>query len=359
MKFNYIFSVGESVIDTNTGEVLTISKRIGSGDTPAYKVIENGFLYNESALISADSHSKEEKEEEKQSEEKNIKEKREELYNFLCNVDTKNKEISKFARNLNLLALKDKITPAYGREKELEEIQELLERRTKPNVILTGKAGCGKTAIIEELARTFVNIALESDTTTPIIYDLSLNSLIGGAKYRGDFEERIKDMLETITYNSNIILFIDEIHMMNDLGRDANNSITFGQILKPMLARGEIRVIGATTTEEYNNSIAKDKALKRRFSTIEVNEITGESKKECAEKILTEYSNYFKIKTNNIIVDNILNIISTTMNQTVFPDNFINIIDETFARAKFKKKEEITNTEINETLTRHTGMLII
>lgn len=358
MKFDYLFAVGNKVVDTNTGELLTISRRIGGGNKPAYKVEENGFTYDEDVLIIAPIEETKENNTVEKDEKKEKEERKANYIRSLKTFDEYNKEISKFARNLNLLAIEKKLMPAYGREKEIEEIQQLLLRRTKPNVILTGKAGSGKTAIIEELANVFVNTAIETGEEVPIIYDFSLNSLISGTKYRGDFEERITDMIKTIL-NENVILFIDEIHMMNDLGKDSNNSISFGQILKPMLARGEIRVIGATTTEEYNNTIAKDKALQRRFSIINVKEINGTSKAICAEKILNEYSNYFGIKTNNIIIDNILNVINSTMKNTAFPDSFINVIDETLARAKFKKKKEITNTEINETLSRITGMLII
>lgn len=367
MKFNYMFKVGDTVIETNTGELLTIAKRIGNGEIPQYKVNENSYLFpetilapivkNENKTIEAEEYKEEYKKEEEKNMNKEKELRKEMLIDNLKEIDNRNKELSKCARNLNLLVLKEKISSAYGREKEIEEIQQLLLRRTKPNIILTGRAGSGKTAIIEELARTFVNKAIDTGEEMPIIYDFSLNSLISGARYRGDFEEKITNLLEKISNNKNIILFIDEIHMMNDLGRSADNSISFGQILKPMLARGEIRVIGATTTEEYNSTIAKDKALKRRFSTIEVFEI--KDKKDCAEKILNEYSSYFNIRTKNIIVDNILNVIDNTMKDTVFPDNFINVIDETLARVKFKKKEEITPTEINETLSRLTGMLII
>lgn len=287
-----------------------------------------------------------------------------ESYNSSCSV------LSKYSRNLNLLALQKKIDRVYGREMQIQQIMRIMLRKTKSNAILTGLAGCGKTAIAEGLAYEIAmsrveHIAKHYDDTTSIpellfsdyvIYDLSMNSLISGSRYRGDFEERMQDILDEISKHSNIIVFIDEIHQINEIG-NSEGSTNMGQILKPALARGDIRIIGATTTEEYKY-IKRDKALARRFCEIIIPELTGETALKCFENIVLDYGKYHKVNTEKIDCKAIMKTVAHTMPESVFPNNVIDIIDETFASARFDGKETVTMEDINRTISRITGYFI-
>lgn len=351
MKFNYKFNIGQIVF--YKGKALTIKRRVGNCDTPAYAVMEDIIVYFESELSEINTLSE-------YTPEQSDRDMKSEYKTYLQELDDRYSVLSEYSRNLNLLALKNELTPTYGRETEVDKIRTILLRRTKPNPILTGVAGCGKTAIIEELARTFVNYYLNTaDKNTPIIYDLSLNSLVSGTKYRGDFEGRLNSILNLLSRNENIVIFIDEIHSINDVGIAEGGATSAGQILKPALARGDIRCIGATTTEEYKKYIATDKALARRFSVVNIVPLAGTARTNCIEKIVAEYGTYFDIKTDSISASAIENIIDNIIPETVFPDNVIDIIDETLATAKFKKKNEITISDINITVSRMTGYLII
>lgn len=279
--------------------------------------------------------------------------------------------LSKYSRNLNLLALQNKIDKVYGRDTQIQQIMRIMLRKTKSNVVLTGLAGCGKTAIAEGLAYEIAtsrveHVAKHYDDTTPapdllfgnyIIYDLSMNSLLSGSKYRGDFEEKMQNILNEISEHPNIIVFIDEIHQINEIG-NSEGATSMGQILKPALARGDIRIIGATTTEEYKY-IKKDKALARRFCEIIIPELTGETALKCFENIVLDYGEYHKVKTEKIDCKTIMKTIAHTMPKSVFPNNVIDIIDETFASARFDGKEIVTMEDINKTISRITGYLVI
>lgn len=278
--------------------------------------------------------------------------------------------LSKYSRNLNLLALQERIDRVYGRDTQIQQIKRIMLRKTKSNAILTGMAGCGKTAIAEglayDIATSRVNhIAKYYEDTAPtpellfgdyIIYDLSMNALVGGAKYRGDFEERMQSILDEISRHSNVIVFIDEIHQINEIG-NSEGATNMGQILKPALARGDIRVIGATTTEEYKH-IKRDKALARRFCEIIIPELTGETALRCFENIVLDYGKYHKVKTEEVDCKAIMETVAQTMPKTVFPNNVIDIIDETFAAARFDGKERVTMADINKTISRITGFLV-
>ena len=210
----------------------------------------------------------------------------------LSSLNNHHSDLSGIARNLNLLALQDKLAPVFHRESEIEAIQKLMLRRTKPNALLTGPAGCGKTAIAEALAIHIANMRVawcseqakadreydkayakwldteggeepvRREVPKPplcdvVIYDLSMNAMLSGSRYRGDFEEKMQKVMDTCKRNPNIVLFIDEIHQMCEIGK-AEGATGMGQILKPALARAEVRVIGATTTEE-SALLKKDK----------------------------------------------------------------------------------------------------
>lgn len=269
--------------------------------------------------------------------------------------------LTKYSRVLNELALNKDINRAYGREKEVTRLKTILLKKTKPNAILTGIAGCGKTAIIEELAHSFVDEALIKNKPiedVPLIFDLSLNALISGAKFRGEFEERLQAILTELKDKTDIIVFIDEIHLLNDVG-GAEGAVSGGQILKPALSRGEIRCIGATTTEEYNKYLAKDKALKRRFTAIPVLQLSGDEKIDCIKKISKDYSNFFNIKISNNVVEELINIVNNIIPDTTFPDNVCDILDETLAQAKFNDRKTIKISDIKTVTGELHGILVI
>lgn len=358
MKHNYKYYVGQVVYFEGTTP-LTIKKRCGNFDTPHYWTEERERPFDESELLEnlIDNRTEEEKAEDR--EKKRIEEQRESYLRELERLDDNCLALSKYARNLNKLALIGKLPMTYGRQTEINNIRTILMRRTKPNPLLIGQAGCGKTAIIEELARQFVNERLETGNPyTPVIYDLSLNALISGARYRGDFEERLQEILNILAKKEKIIIFIDEIHQLNSIGNN-DGAVSAGQILKPALARGEIRCIGATTIDEYNKHITTDKALTRRFSIVQISTLTGELKKECVTNIVAEYGQYFGVNTDSISTDLLLDIIDNIIPETVFPDNVIDIVDETLAIAKFKGATEITDGDIKQTVSKQHNILIV
>ena len=184
--------------------------------------------------------------------------------------------------------------PVVGRDKELNQIIEVLLRKKKSNPILIGKAGVGKTAIIEELARRITLKQVPYPLLNKKIIELPMGDLVSGTKYRGEFEERLTKIIKEVIKNKDIILFIDEVHSMVNAG-GAEGAINASDILKPYLARGDIKVIGATTTEEYEKFIAKDKALERRFEVVMINEPTLEETKEILLGIKSSYEIHHKI----------------------------------------------------------------
>lgn len=247
--------------------------------------------------------------------------------------------------------LNDKV-PSFdkviGREKELNSLIETLLRKKKSNPLLIGPAGVGKTAIVEELARRIKEGEVPSSLENKIIIDLPMGDLVSGTKYRGEFEERLTKIIKEVIKNKNIILFIDEIHCMVNAG-GAEGAINAGDILKPYLARGDIRVIGATTTREYEKFIAKDKALERRFEVIKVDEPTLEETKEILNGLKESYEQHHNIKITDENIDDIVNLSNKYLFSRKNPDKTIDLLDSVCAYVK--RKSMIIKTDkksINE-----------
>jgi len=179
--------------------------------------------------------------------------------------------LDQFGRNLTQSAREGKLDPVIGREKEIERVMQVLSRRTKNNPVLIGEPGVGKTAVVEGLGQAIVKGEVPETLKDKQLYTLDLGSLVAGSRYRGDFEERLKKVLKEIRTRGDIILFIDELHTLVGAGA-AEGAIDAASILKPMLARGELQTIGATTLDEYRKHVEKDPALERRFQPIQVQE---------------------------------------------------------------------------------------
>lgn len=244
--------------------------------------------------------------------------------------------LDKFAANYNVLAMQGKFDLIVGKESEISSVCEILCRRTKNNPILLGDPGVGKTAIVEGLAQKIVSSEAPDFLINKIIYSLDLGSLIAGTKYRGQFEDRLKKVIDETKKNQNIILFIDEIHTLIGAGA-AEGSMDAANMLKPLLARGEIKCIGATTQEEYKKSILKDGALDRRFQAVKAIEPTPEETRDILMVIRNRYEDFHGISYDDGIINLIIELSSKYMQNRHFPDKAIDIMDQAGSKVKIKK----------------------
>ena len=246
---------------------------------------------------------------------------------FNNNSEENENVLEKYGRNINEEVKKRKVDPVIGRDEEIRSITKVLSRKTKNNPVLIGEPGVGKTAIVEGLAQRIVKGDVPSTLKDKTIWELNMASLIAGAKYRGEFEERLKKVLDEIKKSEgNIIMFIDEIHMIVGTGA-IEGAMDTGNILKPMLARGEIHVIGATTLNEYRKYIEKDGALERRFQKIIVHEPTLED----TITILRGLKERFEIHHGVTIQDKALVAAATLSNRYItdryLPDKALDLVD--------------------------------
>lgn len=242
----------------------------------------------------------------------------------------------KYGRNLTDMAAIKKNDPLIGRKKEVERVLQVLSRRTKNNPCLIGEAGVGKTAIVEGVAELFVRNLVPDSLKNKYIFSLDFTALLSGAKYRGDFEERVKACIEEAVGAKNIILFIDEIHTIVGAGA-AEGAIDAANIMKPQLARGELQLIGATTFDEYRKSIEKDSALERRFQPVKVSEPTAESCIEMIRGLKGHYENFHSVEISDDIIRMSVNMSERYISERFLPDKAIDILDEACAYAKIKR----------------------
>ena len=252
--------------------------------------------------------------------------------------ESKNKNLEKFATNLNEQAKQGKFDNIIGKESEIYDVSEILCRRTKNNPVLLGEPGVGKTAIIEGLAQNIVKGTCSDFLISKVIYSLDLGSLIAGTKYRGQFEERLKAIIEEAKKNKDIILFVDEIHTLVGAG-SAEGSMDAANLLKPLLARGELKCIGATTQAEYKKSILKDGALDRRFQPVKVIEPTKEQARQILEGIKEKYESFHSIHYPTETLDLIIDLASRYILDKQFPDKAIDIMDQAGSKVKIKNIE--------------------
>ncbi len=238
----------------------------------------------------------------------------------------------KYGKNITAIAERGELDPVIGREKETERVIRILSRRSKNNPCLIGEAGVGKTAIIEGLAERIVNGKVPSCLMGKIIISLDLTSMVAGAKYRGDFEERIKNIMSEATKNRQIILFIDEIHTIVGAG-SAEGAIDAANIMKPELSRGDIQLIGATTLAEYHKYIEKDSALERRFQPVLVEEPTVEKTIDILSGLKERYENHHKVIITKAAIDAAARLSERYIQDRFLPDKAIDVLDEACALA--------------------------
>ena len=255
--------------------------------------------------------------------------------------------IKQYGKNLCELAKQGKFDPVIGRDKEIDRIMRILSRKNKNNPCLIGEAGVGKTAIVEGLAQRIANNDVPTSLIGKTIISLDLTSMVAGAKYRGDFEERIKNIINEVVKHKDIILFIDEVHTIVGAGA-AEGSIDASNILKPQLSRGDIQIIGATTYEEYRKYIERDAALERRFQPIEIKEPTNEEAISMLKAIKPRYEEHHGVEIDDqAIVDCVL-LSGKYMSDRYLPDKAIDVLDETCASATSKPSISLKQDKIIE-----------
>ena len=260
-----------------------------------------------------------------------------------------NSNLQKYAINFTELAKQGKFDKVVCRNENINQIIEILCRRTKNNPVILGEAGVGKTALIEGLAQKIISSDIPDFLQNKNIYSLNLNHIVAGTKYRGQFEERLKEVIEEVKSDETNILFIDEIHTIVGAG-SAEGSMDAANILKPMLARGEIRCIGATTTKEYKNSIEKDAALTRRFQVVNVEEPTTSQSYEILKNICPQYESFHQVKYRKNALKAAVDLSSRYIMNRCLPDKAIDIIDEAASKVKiqnFNKPEELKKIEFD------------
>jgi len=244
--------------------------------------------------------------------------------------------LDQFGRNLTQLAREGKLDPVVGRVKEIERVMQVLSRRTKNNPVLIGEPGVGKTAIVEGLATKIVHAEVPETIKNKQIYTLDLGALVAGSRYRGDFEERLKKVLKEIRTRGDIILFIDELHTLVGAGA-AEGAIDAASILKPMLARGELQTIGATTLDEYRKHLEKDAALERRFQPIKVAEPSVADTVEILKGLRDRYESHHRITITDDAIVAAANLADRYISDRFLPDKAIDLIDEAGSRMRIMR----------------------
>ena len=244
--------------------------------------------------------------------------------------------LDQFGRNLTAAARESKLDPVIGRYREMERVMQVLSRRTKNNPVLIGEPGVGKTAVVEGLAQAIVRGDVPETLKDKHLYTLDLGSLVAGSRYRGDFEERLKKVLKEIRTRGDIILFIDEIHTLVGAGA-AEGAIDAASILKPMLARGELQTIGATTLDEYRKHIEKDAALERRFQPIQVDEPSEAHAVEILKGLRDKYEAHHRVSITDEALEAAVHMSARYVSDRFLPDKAIDLIDEAGARLRIKR----------------------
>ncbi len=243
-----------------------------------------------------------------------------------------------YCQNLNEIAQRGDIDDIIGRSTEIDDIAHILARRKKNNVIIVGDPGVGKTAIAEGLAKKIIEKDVPKPLLDKTVFSLDIGALVAGTKYRGDFEERAKLVLDTLAEKDNIILFIDEIHMITGAGTAGSSNMDLANMLKPLLARGKLNCVGATTPEEYRENIEKDRALMRRFQKYDIDPPSVEDTKLIVKGIAPVYEAFHQVKYADGVLDEIVDMCDKHIHGKFFPDKAIDVIDASAVRTKLADK---------------------
>ncbi|MBP5262731.1 MAG: ATP-dependent Clp protease ATP-binding subunit [Clostridiales bacterium] len=262
----------------------------------------------------------------------------------------KHKILDEFGKNLTELAKNNRIDPVIGREQEINRVIQILARRTKNNPCLIGDPGVGKTAIAEGLAYKIVQGDVPALLKNKTIYSIEIGGMVAGSKYRGDFEERIKNMLKEATSDPNIILFIDEIHTIVGAGESSGGSLDAANMMKPMLTKGELQIIGATTAKEFSKFIEKDPALERRFMKVQIDEPSEEEAVEILKGLRSKYEEHHRIRIDDSAIESAVKLSSRYITEKFLPDKAIDLIDEAAARARVRLTDKSETDEIHREL---------
>ncbi len=271
------------------------------------------------------------------------------------NGKSKTPTLDKFGRDMTELAKQGKIDPCIGRQKEIDRLVQILCRRTKNNPCLIGEPGVGKTAVAEGLALKIAEGNAPEILKNKRVVSLDLTGMVAGTKYRGDFEERIKNAIDEVISADDVILFIDEIHTIVGAGSSADGSIDAANILKPSLARGELQVIGATTLDEYRKNIEKDAALERRFQPVIVGEPSEEDTVLILKGLREKYEAHHKVKITDEAIDAAVNLSARYITDRFLPDKAIDLIDEAASRVRLTASTAPDNIKELEALIKQTS----
>ena len=267
-------------------------------------------------------------------------------------IDTKFKSaknaelIEEYTRNLNEEAINKNIDPLIGRNEEVDDLVHILARRKKNNVCIVGEPGTGKTAIAEGLAKRIVDDQVPPMLRNKVVYSLAVGDLLAGTRYRGDFEERLKAVLDNLSDNPNAILFIDEIHMIMGAGSAGGSQVDVANMIKPVLGRGKLLTIGATTPDEFANTFEKDRALLRRFARLDIEQTSIEDTKEILKGLQQYYEQFHVITYGKGIVDKIVDLTDRYIKNKYFPDKALDVMDAAGAKVKLAGRKEVELQDI-------------
>ena len=257
--------------------------------------------------------------------------------NYPSEIQASSKLLEKYGKNLTLIASQNKIDPVIGREKEIERAIQILSRRTKNNPVFIGDPGVGKTSVAEGLAINISSGNVPDNLIGKVLYTLDMGSMLAGAKYRGEFEERMKQVIDEVAKNGNIILFIDELHTIIGAGSTGESTIDASNILKPALSRGDIQIIGATTIDEYRKHIEKDSALERRFQPVLITEPTKEKTIEILKGLREKYEGHHNVKITDEAIVAAVDLAIRYIPDRFLPDKAIDLIDESASRVRLRE----------------------
>ncbi len=267
-------------------------------------------------------------------------------------LDSKNKReenkelLEEYTTNLNTEALNSKIDPLIGRHEEVNDLIHVLARRKKNNCVLVGEPGTGKTAIAEGLAKKIVDGEVPDILANKVVYSLDIGNLLAGTRYRGDFEERIKALLETLSNNPNAILFIDEIHMIMGAGSAGGSSVDVANLIKPVLGKGRLLTIGATTPDEFADSFEKDRALMRRFARLDIEQTSVEDTKLIVKGLKEHYEQFHGVEYDDKILEKSVELVDRYVKTKFFPDKALDAVDAAGAAVKLRGEKTVNLKDI-------------